>query len=125
MQVPVKITWRHLASSAALEARVREHVDHLERFHDGIIACDVVIGAPTGRHQNGAPFDVRIHATVPDGALNVHNQGIPDPAHADAYLAVRDAFASLERMLGKYHEGRRNPREHDSIRTYLAKERFP
>ena len=61
MQTPLKITFRHMTSSAALEAHVHEHVKDLERVHDRIIACDVVIDAPAGRHTHGESFDVRVN----------------------------------------------------------------
>jgi ribosomal subunit interface protein len=112
MQKPLRITYRHMKKSDALEATLREHVDHLARVHDQFIACDVVVTAPAGRHQNGEPFDVRIHLTVPDGDLNVRS----DSAHADVYFAARDAFGALERMLRKYLAGRQRAREHESIR---------
>lgn len=116
MQTPLKITFRHMSSSGALETCVRERADHLERLHDRIISCDVVIGAPAGRHQHGAPFDVRINITVPDGDLHVHNGHSSAATNVDVYVAVRDAFDALERKIRRHVDGRHRPREHASIR---------
>ena len=119
MQTPLRITFRHMNNSAALEARVREHVEHLERLHDRIIGCDVLIGAPAGRHQHGEPFDVRINLNLPEANLHVGSEG-SDPTRLDVYAAVNDAFASLERMLKRHNDGRQRQREHDTIRRQPA-----
>ncbi len=116
MQTPLRITFRHMASSPALEARVHQYVDHLQRSYDHVIDCEVVIAAPSGHHQHGAPFEVRITLKMPEGTLNAGNPGMADVEHADAYVAVRDAFAALERMLQKQADQRHRGREHESIR---------
>jgi ribosomal subunit interface protein len=116
MQTSLRITFRHMPTSAALEARIREQVAGLERLHDHITGCEVMIGAPTGHHVNGAPFDVRINLQLPDGSLHVHNDGRANAEHADVYLAVRDTFDSLERMLRRHTESRQRGRDHESIR---------
>lgn len=116
MQTPVKITFRHMTPSAALEAKVREHVQALARLDDRITACDVVIDAPAGRHVNGEPFDVRIHLTVPNGSFNVHHDRGHGEASTDAYAAVRAAFAALERMMKRHADERHRTRDHETIR---------
>jgi len=120
MQTPPRITFRHMTNSPALEARVLEHVDHLQRVQEHITGCEVVITAPSGHHQNGAPFEVRITVTVPDGMLHAGNPGMADVEHADAYVAVRDAFGALERMIRKQADQRHRGRDHESIRRLPA-----
>ena len=46
MQVPLQISFHNMASSEAIEARVRERSTRLERFFDGIISCRVTVEAP-------------------------------------------------------------------------------
>ena len=99
MQTPLRITFRHMESSAAVEARVREHVARLERFHDRITGCHVVIEAPPAHRNKGAPFDVRIDLTVPGGQIVVRGERAEHGAHQDVYVALRDAFDSLRRQL--------------------------
>jgi ribosome-associated translation inhibitor RaiA len=115
MQTPLRITFRHMASSAALGQRLREHLAHLERLHALITGCDVVITAPTERRQHGAPFDVRINLTLPERQLHVHNGGA-NPAHVDPYVAVRDSFDALERMMRRHLHALNRHRDHESIR---------
>jgi ribosome-associated translation inhibitor RaiA len=116
MQTPLKITFRHMTPSAALDAHVREHVEDLARVHDRIIACDVVIDAPAGRHAHGECFDVRVNVKVPNGNFNVRNDHAAGPVPHDVYAAVREVFGSLERMLAWHSDNVRATRDRRTIR---------
>jgi ribosomal subunit interface protein len=102
MQTPLRIAFRHMPPSAAVEARVREHVDRLERFHSHITGCHVVIEAPPAHRHKGAPFDVKIELTVPGGEIAVRSERAEHEAHMDVYVALRDAFDSARRRLQDY-----------------------
>lgn len=54
MQTPLRVTFRHLEPSAAVESRIREHVDKLERFFGRMIRCRVVVEAPAAHQRKGA-----------------------------------------------------------------------
>jgi cold shock CspA family protein len=43
MQIPLRIAFRHTASSPALETRIRERAEELERFFTRITSCHVVV----------------------------------------------------------------------------------
>lgn len=105
MQTPLRITFRHMPSSPAVEARIREHIDRLERFHDGITGCHVVIEAPPAHRNKGAPFDVKIDMTVPGREIAVRSERAENEAHTDVYVALRDAFDAARRLL---QEGERS-----------------
>jgi ribosome-associated translation inhibitor RaiA len=122
MQTPLRITFRHMTSSAALESRIREHVDHLERLHSQLTGCEVVVTAPAEHHQQGAVFDVRINVTMPERHLHVRNGGA-NPAHGDAHVAVRDSFDVLERMMRRHLHALHRHRDKDSIRHGAAQPR--
>jgi ribosomal subunit interface protein len=96
-----------MQSSPAVEARVHEHVERLERFHDRITGCHVVIEAPPAHRNKGAPFDVRIDLTVPGGEIAVRSERAEHEEHADVYVALRDAFDSARRLLQDYARERR------------------
>jgi ribosomal subunit interface protein len=98
MQTPLHITLRHLPASAALEDRIQQSVQHLERLHDNIISCRVVIEAPAGQ-RGGAPFIIKIDLTLPGRTLCVDTARSQKPEHTDAYAALHHAFATLERQL--------------------------
>ena len=48
MQVPLQITFRHMDSSPALEARIRQRAEELEHFFDRITSCHVTVECGTG-----------------------------------------------------------------------------
>jgi ribosome-associated translation inhibitor RaiA len=107
MQTDPRITFHQMPASPALEASVRHGIEELERIHDRIIGCRVVITAPNGHHRHGGGFDVRIELQVPGEELVVAGHGAAEkPEHADAHLAVRDAFRAARRQL-ESHVGRR------------------
>jgi cold shock CspA family protein/ribosome-associated translation inhibitor RaiA len=99
MQIPVDITFKELARSDALEARVREWVDKLERVYDRIVRCEVMIETPHRHHRNGRQYHVRIRLTVPGGEIVASHDPGPDETHEDAYVALRDAFTAARRQL--------------------------
>jgi ribosomal subunit interface protein len=99
MEVPVQITFKNMESSAAVEARVHEKVDKLERRFGRIISCNVFVEAPHRRHAKGKLFEVRIDLSVPGRELVVTHSGPKDQAHEDVYVALRDAFNAAARQL--------------------------
>ena len=98
MQLPVQVTFRGMSPSPAIESRVRERAEKLERFHDHITSCRIAIEAPHQHHHKGQIYSVRIDLTVP-GAELVVNHGAEDHAHEDVYVAIRDAFDAAARRL--------------------------
>jgi ribosomal subunit interface protein len=85
--------------SEAVEERVRQLSDRLERFHDRITRCHVVVQAPHRSHHKGKLYEVHIQVHVPGEQIVVNQEGSHDHAHEDVYVAVRDAFAAIERRL--------------------------
>ena len=45
MPIPLQISFRNMDPSPAVEARIRKKAEKLERFHDRIIGCTVVVDA--------------------------------------------------------------------------------
>jgi ribosome-associated translation inhibitor RaiA/cold shock CspA family protein len=102
MQVPLQITFRHMHSSEALDARIRGRVEELERFFDRIISCRVVVECRHPRRQQGNLFHVRVDLGVPGREIVVGRDPGTDHAHEDAHVAVRDAFDAVRRRLEDY-----------------------
>ena len=101
MQNPVDITFREIERSEAVEARIREWADKLDRVFDRIIRCEVVIDDPHRHHHKGHQFAVRVRLTVP-GTEIVTSHSPGDGAHEDIYVAVRDAFIATKRQIEDY-----------------------
>lgn len=116
MQIPLKISFRGMPSSDAVEAQVRARVAELERFYHRLTGCRVVVEAPHRRHHQGKLYHVRIDLTVPGEELVVSREPAEHHAHEDVYVAIRDAFdaarrrvedhARRERGNVKFHEPR-------------------
>jgi len=102
MQLPLQITFRYMEPSAAIEARVRDRADKLERFYDRIMGCRVVVEAPHRHHHQGKLYHVRIDLTVPNGEVVVSREPAEHHAHEDVYVAIRDAFDAAQRRLADY-----------------------
>lgn len=99
MQIPLQITFRDMDHSDAVEARIREKMTSLERFHDRITRCHVIVEMPHQHHHKGKLFHVRIHITVPSGELTASREPHDDHGHEDVYVAIRDAFRAVRRQL--------------------------
>jgi cold shock CspA family protein/ribosome-associated translation inhibitor RaiA len=123
MEIPLQITFRNMPPSQAIEDNVREKVSKLECFYDRIMSCRVIVEAPHRHHRKGKAYAVRIDLAVPGGELVINRSPkrlkaaeslLPEPpeiklmeshepskhaAHADVYVAIRDAFSAAGRKL--------------------------
>jgi cold shock CspA family protein/ribosome-associated translation inhibitor RaiA len=107
MQVPLQITFRHMDSSEALAARIRERAEELDRFFDRIVSCRVTVERQNARHQKGNLFHVRVDLTVPGRELVVGRDPSANQSHEDPHVAVRDSFDAIRRLLEDYVRERR------------------
>jgi ribosome-associated translation inhibitor RaiA len=99
MQSPLKITFRGMDPSEAVAALIRERAARLERFHDRIVRCHVVVDLPHKHHRKGHHFAVRLDITTPTGQLAVTRDPPLDSTHEDFHAVVRDAFDAAARQL--------------------------
>lgn len=112
MQFPVQITFKGIDHSDFIEARILERAEKLERFAGQIMSCRVVVERATHRHHKGDIYHVHINATMPGRELVVSRDPERGDAHADVYVAVRDAFDALRRQL------------EDAVRRKRGEEKF-
>jgi cold shock CspA family protein/ribosome-associated translation inhibitor RaiA len=126
MTIPCKITFRNLPPSEAIENHIREQVAKLESFYSRIMSCRVIVESPHRHHQKGKAYQVRIDLTVPGGEIVINrahkslspvklrearenennlvesHQFTKQSAHADIYVAIRDALNAAGRKLQDY-----------------------
>jgi ribosome-associated translation inhibitor RaiA/cold shock CspA family protein len=102
MQIPVEITFNNVERSEAVEARIRDWVEKLERVYDRIVRCEVVVQEPHKHHHKGRQFHIRVRLTVPGQEIVTSHDPGPNEAHEDVYVAVRDAFLATKRQLEDY-----------------------
>jgi ribosomal subunit interface protein len=99
MPIPLQISFRNMGPSPAVEERIRQKAAKLERFHDRIVGCTVVVEAPHRHHHKGKLYNVRVDISVPGKDVVVDRAKPTDHAHEDVYVAVRDAFDAAVRRL--------------------------
>jgi ribosomal subunit interface protein len=99
MQTPLQISFRHMDTSDAVEARIRSRIEELERFFDRIISCRVVVECRHPRQHQGNLFRVRVDLKVPGHEIVVGRDPEAHHAHEDVHVAIRDAFDAARRLL--------------------------
>ena len=107
MQLPLQITFRHMASSDAVTTRIRERAEELERVCDRIMSCRVVVECRHPRRHQGNLFRIRIDLKVPGREIAVGRDPAEHHAHEDVYVAIRDAFDATRRLLEDHVRERR------------------
>lgn len=121
----LQVTFRNMDSSAALEARIRQLVEKLQRFSNQIIKCQVVVEAPHHQHhEQGALFDFQVDICVPGKEIIIGHTHSRNPAHTNAYVALRDAFRAARRQLQEYERIRRlEVKSHSRPQVSVGQER--
>jgi cold shock CspA family protein/ribosome-associated translation inhibitor RaiA len=115
MELPLQITFRDVPPSAAVEVRIREEAEALQRFYDRIQRCRVVVELPHRHHHQGRVYDVRIDLTVPGREIVIGRDPALNHAHEDLYVAIRDAFDAAKRQLQDHI---RREREHGNAHPH-------
>ncbi len=100
---PPQIHFLDMPTSEAIEVKLRERVESLERFSSNIQRCEVWISSPHGHHRKGRMNGVRVRLTVPGGEIDIDLQ----PAEEDVYVSIREAFDAAKRKLEDYERQRR------------------
>lgn len=100
VQRPIRITFKGVDPSPAVEAQIKAKVETLERFFGRLIGCEVVIEHLAKHSRKGNPFGVRLDLRVPGGPpIAVSHPHHDRPDHDDPYIAIRDAFNAAKRQL--------------------------
>ncbi|MFP4002847.1 MAG: HPF/RaiA family ribosome-associated protein [Alphaproteobacteria bacterium] len=116
MDAPLEIAFHNMDSSDALEQKIRERVERLNKRYHFINSCHVTVDVP---HRNPAEkareYHVRVEVRVPDKELVVSRDPGDIRAHFDPYIAVRDAFDAMERQLEQFSQKiRRDVKTHQA-----------
>jgi ribosomal subunit interface protein len=99
MEIPLQITFSNLPWSEAVEASIRGHVAKLDRYHQHIMSCRVVVEVQHKHHQHGNHYHVRIEVKVPGAVLVASRQPGTHHRYTDRNVAIRDAFDAIRRQL--------------------------
>lgn len=117
MQIPLQITFRGIEKSEAVEARIREKVNKLERFHSHIMSCRVAVEAEHQRHHQGNLYHIRIDLAVPGKELVISREHHDNHAYEDIYVAIRDAFNAAVRQLESHASIQRGDIKHHELQN--------
>lgn len=100
MQTLSRISFQGSTPSDALRQMIVEHVDALERFHDRLTSCHVVVKVPDRHHRSGGHYEVSMRLTMP-GNIEVDIDQAPtaDERFGDPLFAVSDAFRRARRQI--------------------------
>ena len=60
MQIPLQITFRGIPHSDAVEAKIREKANKLDKFHSHIMSCRVAVESEHQHHHQGNQYHIRI-----------------------------------------------------------------
>jgi ribosomal subunit interface protein len=99
MKLPVQVTFRNMDASDAIEQAVRRKIDWLERFHPRLMGCRVAVEAPHRHRKHDQLYRVRIDLTLPGGEIVSGRAPTARESHRDVYVAMRDAFVAVRRVL--------------------------
>ena len=145
MDIPLTITFRNMTPSASVEKQVREKAEKLGSFCDRITSCRVIVEAPHRHHHKGKAFQVRIDLSVPGKEIVINHapkqlaavkltaasasendlveshEASKQGAHADVYVAIRDAFDAAGRKLQDYVRRQRGAVKKHERATHVEK----
>lgn len=107
MKLPLQVVFRNMEESAAVEAKIRERAEQLERIYEHIMSCRVLVEAHHKHHHQGNLYHVRIDLKVPESEIVASRDPAEHHAHEDVFVAVRDAFDAVRRRLEDYARRRR------------------
>jgi ribosome-associated translation inhibitor RaiA len=109
METPVQVTFRDLPVDAEIERFCWNEAVKLERYHDRITGCHVVIAQPHRRHRRGNLYHVRVEVVLPGGEVVVNRVPSEHKTDEKVELALREAFDKARRQL---EDRVRRQREH-------------
>ena len=99
MQIEPNITFRNIQRSQAVEAKIQERVERLDRLFPNLTSCRVLVEAEHRHQHQGNLFHVRIDVTAPGHELVANREPSKHQAHEDVYVAIRDAFDAMDRQV--------------------------
>ncbi len=94
MKQPLQIHFLGMQPSGAVEAAVRQKVEHLERFCPDLMSCRVAVELLQKHQHQGRPYGVCVDLT-----WHGHELVINRVQHEDVYVALREAFDDMKRQI--------------------------
>lgn len=114
MQTPLEIAFKDMPTSDYLESMIRRRAGRLERHHDNIIACRVVVDVPHRAPETGkVALRVAVEVEVPERSKIIgKGEQHTHAAKNDVTAALNRAFDAVERQLDEESRIRRHAVKH-------------
>ena len=84
-------------------------VERLERWHERLTRCHVVVDVPHRHQQKGRAYSVRLDISTPTGEVVAMTRETGDDGGEEIYAAIHRAFDAARRQLEEESERRRRP----------------
>ena len=101
MQIEPIISYDNIDHSEAIERLVQDRIAALEKRHDRITGCEVILDAPQKQKRHGRVFRVRLNLRLPGPDLSISREVAQGTAQDDLILAVNRTFSAAEKALKK------------------------
>ena len=101
MQKNLQIIFRTIPRSKAITEIINRKISKLERCHDKVTSCRVVLDTPHRKHLKGKQFQATINLSIPDKDFSVST------SHIDMHAAVREALATIQKQMTAHLARRR------------------
>ncbi len=100
MQEAPEITFKNMDVSPTLDARLRERIDRLERFHHGIIGCRVVVQEAHKSPASGKnPLRIDLEVEIPGDFLHSSGEEEIREVKDETGNLVTRVFEAMEHQL--------------------------
>lgn len=106
MDVPPEIAFRNVEATPAVEDKILEGIDRLEKVYDRLVSVRIMVEDPNPGRESGNLYHIRIDMGVPGKEIVVHRKPTQDPQE-DLPQAVGQAFNVARRRLRKFSEMQR------------------
>jgi cold shock CspA family protein len=115
-----------MAPSPALEARISELAQRLEKFSPDILHCSVVVDLPHKHAAQGRLYEVQIRISTRGAQIITNREHRERHSHEDVYIALRDAFRAARRQLEDHQrESRQAVKHHEPEASGWISELYP
>lgn len=111
----LELSFKGMQPSETIRSKVQENVDKLQERYPDITAWHVHVNGPMG---SAGLFEISVEAHAPGSELVVSRKPGDQNTHSDALIALRDAFAAMERQLKK-----RRRQRHGEVKSHEGKPR--
>jgi ribosomal subunit interface protein len=117
VKIPFTISFRDVPQSDSVWLDVQSRVEKLARFNFRIMSCEVIIASPHNHKQKGRVYHVEIRLHIPGEDIYICREPAKNDAHSDIYIAIKDAFKTLERKLASQRNRMRGfVKHHENVR---------